>query len=80
MATQMSPEGSTHSSTNGRRSFSTRRSSVPAKHTNPAPAGPVKDDIRDVQVDRGTTTSRGQGVDDINVPAAWNDSSKNMSK
>lgn len=91
MATQMSPEGSTHSSSKGRLSFSTLRSSVPTferLHRSPAPAAAGKDDIRDVQVDKGTSTSRGsrkQGLEDTDVgdiPSAWNvtESSRNMSK
>lgn len=91
MATQMSPEGSTHSSSKGRLSFSTLRSSVPnfeRLNRNPAPAAAGRDDIRDVQVDKGTSTSRGsrkQELEDTDigdVPLAWNvtETSKNMSK
>ncbi|KAL0382166.1 UNVERIFIED_CONTAM: hypothetical protein Scaly_0503900 [Sesamum calycinum] len=90
MATQMSPEGSTRSSSKGRLSFSTLPSSVPAslsQHLNPAP----KDEVRDVQVDKGTTTarqSRKQGkTNSKNVeelPSAWNvagtAASENISK
>ncbi|KAK6128680.1 hypothetical protein DH2020_037579 [Rehmannia glutinosa] len=57
MATQMSPEGSTRSSSKGRLSFSTLPSSIPNSlrpHSNAA----AKDEIRDVQVDKGTTTVR----------------------
>ncbi|KAK4416193.1 hypothetical protein Salat_2444800 [Sesamum alatum] len=78
MATQMSPEGSTRSSSKGRLSFSTLPSSVPAslsQHLNPA----AKDEVRDVQVDKGTTTARqtrkqgktdSKNVDEL--PSAWN--------
>ncbi|KAK4409727.1 hypothetical protein Sango_0045700 [Sesamum angolense] len=92
MATQMSPEGSTHSSSKGRLSFSTLPSSVPASfhpHSNHA----AKDEIRDVQVDKGTTTARQskkQGIkkmkkDSANVddlPLPWNasEASKNASR
>ncbi|KAL0424611.1 UNVERIFIED_CONTAM: hypothetical protein Sradi_0995900 [Sesamum radiatum] len=92
MATQMSPEGSTHSSSKGRLSFSTLPSSVPAlfhPHSNHA----AKDEIRDVQVDKGTTTARQskkQGIkkmkkDSANVddlPLPWNasEASKNASR
>ncbi|KAL0461467.1 UNVERIFIED_CONTAM: hypothetical protein Slati_0034300 [Sesamum latifolium] len=92
MATQMSPEGSTHSSSRGRLSFSTLPSSVPAPfrpHSNHA----AKDEIRDVQVDKGTTMARQskkQGIkkmkkDSTNVddlPLPWNGSevSKNASR
>ncbi|KAL0343695.1 UNVERIFIED_CONTAM: hypothetical protein Sangu_1256900 [Sesamum angustifolium] len=90
VATQMSPEGSTRSSSKGRLSFSTLPSSVPAslsQHLNPAP----KDEVRDVQVDKGTTTarqSRKQGkTNSKNVeelPSAWNvagtAASENISK
>ncbi|KAH6760284.1 hypothetical protein C2S52_009263 [Perilla frutescens var. hirtella] len=90
MATQMSPEGSAHSSTRGRSSFSTLRSSIPGLerlHRNPA----GRDDIRDVQVDKGTNTSRGsrkqelEEMDSTNngdIPTAWavTESSKDMSR
>ncbi|KAL0380885.1 UNVERIFIED_CONTAM: hypothetical protein Sangu_0152800 [Sesamum angustifolium] len=92
MATQMSPEGSTHSSSKGRLSFSTLPSSVPAlfhPHSNHA----AKDEIRDVQVDKGTTMARQskkQGIkkmkkDSANVdylPLPWNasEASKNASR
>ncbi|XP_042027712.1 uncharacterized protein LOC121774879 isoform X2 [Salvia splendens] len=81
MATQMSPDGSTRSSSKGRLSYSTR-SSFPMLG---------KDNIRDVQVDKGTNTCRElrkQDVKDMestcvgDVPTAWDitQSSKNMSK
>lgn len=82
MATQMSPDGSTRSSSKGRLSFSTLYSSV--VHGNSS----SKDDIRDVQVDKGTNTSRGsrkQGVEEVDsthVPTPWDvtESSKDMSR
>ncbi|XP_051117133.1 uncharacterized protein LOC127241908 [Andrographis paniculata] len=52
-ATQMSPEGSGCSSSDARFSFSAMPSTTPAAFAPPA----VKDEVRDVQVDRGTTTS-----------------------
>lgn len=92
MATQMSPEGSTHSSSKGRLSVSTLPSSIPTslhQHRNPA----AKDEVRDVQVDKGTTTTRQskkQGLkkmrkDSANIeelPLPWNasEASKNTSK
>ncbi|KAK4426370.1 hypothetical protein Salat_1405600 [Sesamum alatum] len=92
MATQMSPEGSTRSSSKGRLSFSTLPSSVPASfrpHSNHA----AKDEIRDVQVDKGTTTARQskkQGIkkmkkdstDIDDLPLPWNasEASKNASR
>ncbi|KAL3813621.1 hypothetical protein ACJIZ3_014889 [Penstemon smallii] len=93
MATQMSPDESTHSSNQLEGlSFSTLSNSRPTSvrlHGNPA----SKDEIRDVQVDKGTTTtakpSKKHGVrktkDLTNVkdlPSAWNinEASKNTSK
>ncbi|KAK6128685.1 hypothetical protein DH2020_037573 [Rehmannia glutinosa] len=92
MATQMSPEGSTHSSSKGRLSFSTLPSSVPNSLrpiSNPA----AKDEIRDVQVDKGMTTvrqSKKQGlkktkkdstnVEDFRLPWNASDASKSTSK
>ncbi|KAL1536579.1 hypothetical protein AAHA92_29207 [Salvia divinorum] len=81
MATQMSPDGSTRSSSKGRLSFSTH-SSFPMLG---------KDDIRDVQVDKGTDTCRELRRQDViemdstcmgDVPTAWDvtASTKNMSK
>lgn len=86
MATQMSPEGSNRSSSKGRLSFSTR-SSVPMLER--LHAG--KDDIRDVQVDKGTNTSRGSRKQEVeetdlahagDIPTAWDvtGSSKDLSK
>ncbi|CAI9752849.1 unnamed protein product [Fraxinus pennsylvanica] len=57
MATQMSPEGSTHSSSKGRLSFSSLPFSVPSlvePHSNHW----AKDEVRDVQVDKGVTVAR----------------------
>ncbi|XP_073296251.1 uncharacterized protein [Primulina huaijiensis] len=54
MATQMSPEGSTHSSTRGRLSFSILPSSGSGPNDNVA----AKDEVRDVQVDKGISTGR----------------------
>ncbi|XP_075521361.1 uncharacterized protein LOC142555633 isoform X2 [Primulina tabacum] len=54
MATQMSPEGSTHSSTKGRLSFSIFPSSGSVPNDNVS----AKDEVRDVQVDKGTSTGR----------------------
>ena len=81
MATQMSPDGSTQSSSKGRLSYSTR-SSFPMLG---------KDDIRDVQVDKGTNTCRELRKQDVkemestcvgDIPTAWDvtESSRNMSK
>ncbi|KAL1564140.1 hypothetical protein AAHA92_06530 [Salvia divinorum] len=86
MATQMSPDGSTRSSSKARLSFSTR-SSVPMLER----LHVEKDDIRDVQVDKGTNTCRGPRKKEVEemdstliggVPMAWEvtESSKNMSK
>lgn len=89
MATQMSPEGSTRSSSNGRLSFSTTITSSLRQPGYPA----SKDEVRDVQVDRGTTTASQSkklgpkkikkmlsNVDDL--PSPWNasDTSKSVSK
>lgn len=53
MSTQMSPDGSTCSSSKGRLSFSALTFSGPSSlHQN------TKDEVRDVQVDRGITTAR----------------------
>ncbi|KAG8384380.1 hypothetical protein BUALT_Bualt04G0112100 [Buddleja alternifolia] len=92
MATQMSPEGSTHSSSKGRLSFSNLPSSIPTSVRTDGNHA-MKDEIRDVQVDKGTTTARQskkQGLrkmkkDSTNVeesPATWNvnEASKNTSK
>ncbi|KAK6116234.1 hypothetical protein DH2020_050030 [Rehmannia glutinosa] len=91
MATQMSPEGSTHSSSRGRLSFSNLPSSIPnldRVHESHAP----KDDVRDVQVDKGTTTARQSkkhglkkmdSTNSVDLPSsAWNvaEESKNISK
>ncbi|KAG6421658.1 hypothetical protein SASPL_118215 [Salvia splendens] len=77
MATQMSPDGSTRSSSKARLSFSTR-SSVPMLER--LHAG--KDDIRDVQVDNTCTGPRKQEVEEMDSPTTWDvtESSKNMSK
>ncbi|KAL8546302.1 hypothetical protein ACS0TY_006139 [Phlomoides rotata] len=57
MATQMSPDGSTHSSSKGRLSFSNLPSSTPnSLRQNNNRAG--KDDVRDVQVDKGTPVAK----------------------
>ncbi|KAI3462752.1 hypothetical protein Pfo_019415 [Paulownia fortunei] len=92
MATQMSPEGSTHSSSKGRLSFSTLPFSIPTslrQHSNPA----AKDEVRDVQVDKGTTTARqskkqgltkmkkeSTNVEDLPLPWNASEASKNTSK
>lgn len=81
MATQMSPDGSTRSSSKGRLSFSLHSSVL---HRNSS----GKDVIRDVQVDKGTNTSRGsrkQGVEEMDsthLPIPWDvaESSKDMSR
>ncbi|KAL6572959.1 hypothetical protein OROHE_002435 [Orobanche hederae] len=88
MATQMSPEASTRSSSRGRVSFSNLPSSIrDSEH-----AHENKDDVRDVQVDKGTTTSsrlsKKQGLQKMgsdiieNLPSSWNagEASKNISK
>ncbi|XP_073126722.1 uncharacterized protein [Henckelia pumila] len=54
MATQMSPEGSTHSSTKGRLSFSI----LPPSGSDQNDSVAAKDEVRDVQVDKGTSTGR----------------------
>lgn len=54
VATQMSPEGSTHSSIRGRLSFSV----LPSSGSGPNGNGAAKDEVRDVQVDKGTSTGR----------------------
>ncbi|PIN25222.1 hypothetical protein CDL12_02028 [Handroanthus impetiginosus] len=88
MATQMSPEGSTHSSSKGRLSFSTLSFTVPTSLRGNVVA---KDEVRDVQVDKGTTTARKskkQGLKKMDltnvedVPVPWNASeeSKRTSK
>ncbi|KAI3452019.1 hypothetical protein Pfo_008684 [Paulownia fortunei] len=90
MATQMSPEGSARSSSKGRLSFSTLPSSIPTSVCLQGNSA-AKDDVRDVQVDKGTTTARHskkQGLkkmDSTNaedLPSAWNvaEASKNISK
>ncbi|XP_073288925.1 uncharacterized protein [Primulina huaijiensis] len=58
MATQMSPEGSSHSSSKGRLSFSVLTSGVSTFLIPDRSTTAAKDEIRDVQVDRGTTMSR----------------------
>lgn len=88
MATQMSPEGSTHSSKRGRLSFSNMPSSAP---TSSMRQRGNQDDVRDVQVDKGTTTDRQSKKNgprkmvsrtDKDLPSAWNvtEASKNISK
>ncbi|KAL2522756.1 Remorin family protein [Forsythia ovata] len=57
MATQMSPEGSTHSASKGRLSFSSLPFPIPGlvePHSNHL----AKDEVRDVQVDKGFTVAR----------------------
>lgn len=70
VATQMSPEGSSHRSSSGQRlSFS-----VPAVVS----VSPDKDEVRDVQVDRGTMTASKRQE----LPSAWEvtqHASKNIS-
>ncbi|KAL6551727.1 hypothetical protein OROGR_007881 [Orobanche gracilis] len=87
MATQMSPETSTRSSSRGV-SFS----NLPSLIRDLEHARENKDDVRDVQVDKGTTTSsrlskkkglQKMGSDIIeNLPSSWNavEASKNISK
>lgn len=91
MATQMSRCGSTNSSCKERLSFSTLPSALP---TSVGPPGnpSAKDEIRDVQVDKGTTNSRPSKkrgtkkmkniVNVEDVPSSWNanEASKNISR
>ncbi|CAI9758807.1 unnamed protein product [Fraxinus pennsylvanica] len=57
MATQMSPDCSTHSSSNGRLSFSGLPISIPSS-VEPHGNHLAKDEVRDVQVDKGVTVAR----------------------
>lgn len=57
MATQMSPEGSTHSSLNGRSSFSTFCASMPIA-AEPQSYNSAIVEVRDVQVDNDATITR----------------------
>lgn len=58
MATQMSPEGSTHSSLNGRSSFSTFCASMPTATTGSQSYNSAIVEVRDVQVDNDATITR----------------------
>lgn len=93
MATQMSPTGSTHSSSKGRSSFSNLPSSISNsfRQNNISRAG--KDEVRDVQVDKGTPVAKqykkhgikktkGTISNTEDAPLPWNpsDASKNTSK
>lgn len=57
MATQMSPNGSSHSSSKGRLSFSNLPSIPNSFRKNNINRG-GKDDVRDVQVDKGTPVTK----------------------
>ncbi|KAA8547097.1 hypothetical protein F0562_003526 [Nyssa sinensis] len=85
MATQMSPEGSTHASPKGRLSFSTSPPSIlpPVKpHSNQS----AKLEVRDVQVDKRATVirhSRKKHSSDVDgLTSSWDiaESTKNTSK
>ncbi|KZV22119.1 hypothetical protein F511_11647 [Dorcoceras hygrometricum] len=77
MATQMSPDGSTHSSAKGRLSYSI----LPSSGSGLKYQVSAKDEVRDVQVDKGTSTDRdpkkqGQrkmkdSTDIENLPSPW---------
>ncbi|GER30891.1 remorin family protein [Striga asiatica] len=93
MATQMSSQGSNHSSSRGRLSFSNLSRPIPTSeqraHENPS----AKDEIRDVQVDKGTTTitrhpkkkghkKKDKGSSNVEGLNSWNvaEPSKDISK
>ncbi|KZV24954.1 hypothetical protein F511_01924 [Dorcoceras hygrometricum] len=92
MATQMSPEGSSNSSSKGRLSFSALTSGISTFLVPDRSTPAAKDEIRDVQVDKGTTTSRHskkQGmrkmkdstiVDDLPLPWGIAEASRNASR
>ncbi|KAL3646288.1 hypothetical protein CASFOL_011468 [Castilleja foliolosa] len=86
VATQMSPQESTHSSSRVRLSFSNLASSIANTRQNHS----SRDDVRDVQVDKGTTSSkqskklglRRMGSTNTDDSPSWNveEASKNISK
>lgn len=92
MATQMSPEGSSHSSSKGRLSFSALTSGISTFLIPDRSTPAAKDEIRDVQVDKGTTTSRhskkqgmrkvknSTNVDDLPFPWSIAEASRNTSR
>jgi len=87
MATQMSPMGSTHSSPEGRSSsFSTSLPSVPAVVEPCSSTTSIKEEIRDVEIDKGdnlTRHSKRHGLRSTNKASPpWGiaEAAKNMTK